>query len=281
MSAFRSAIAFTAIAAILTAVPAFAQAPAPTATATSVAPIYLQPGAQTPLRVAKAGTLFKVLQEDADWVEVEFNDPQFGRRVGWVEKKLLRISRPELEPMDLSVTPASAPPPPSARTEPPSAAEQIPSPAQGLRPQVREGFWFSAGLGYGSLGCQDCFGREDGLSGGLSFGSVVNDRLLFGVGTTGFAKTVLGETFTVGTLDARIRFYPVRTSGFFLNGGLGLGTVSYGSESEFGVGAMLGLGWDIRVGRNVSLTPFWNGFAMSNSNVDANVGQIGIGFTIH
>ncbi|HEY0875963.1 MAG TPA: hypothetical protein VGD94_20980 [Vicinamibacterales bacterium] len=281
MSAFRSAIAFTIVAAILTAVPAFAQAPAPAATATSVAPIYLQPGAQTPLRVAKAGTLFKVLQEDADWVEVEFNDPQFGRRVGWVEKKLLRIARPELEPMDLSVTPASAPPPPSARTEPPSAAEQIPSPAQGLRPRVREGFWFSAGLGYGSLGCQDCFGREDGLSGGLSFGSVVNDRLLFGVGTTGFAKTVLGETFTVGTLDARIRFYPVRTSGFFLNGGLGLGTVSYGSESEFGVGAMLGLGWDIRVGRNVSLTPFWNGFAMSNSNVDANVGQIGIGFTIH
>lgn len=280
MSAFRSAIAFTAIAAILTAVPAFAQAPAPTATATSVAPIYLQPGAQTPLRVAKAGTLFKVLQEDADWVEVEFNDPQFGRRVGWVEKKLLRIARPELEPMDLSVTPAQTTP--SARTEPPSAAEQISSqPAQGLRPQVREGFWFSAGLGYGSLGCQDCFGREDGLSGGLSFGSVVNDRLLFGVGTTGFAKTVLGETFTVGTLDARIRFYPVRTSGFFLSGGLGLGTVSYGSESEFGVGAMLGLGWDIRVGRNVSLTPFWNGFAMSNSNVDANVGQIGIGFTIH
>ena len=123
--------------------------------------------------------------------------------------------------------------------------------------------------------------REDGPSGGLSFGAVISDRVLFGVGTTGFAKTVLGETFTVGTLDARVRFYPVRTSGFFLNGGIGLGTVSYGRASEFGVGAMLGLGWDIRVGRNVSLTPFWNGFAMSNSNVDANVGQIGLGFTIH
>jgi hypothetical protein len=44
---------------------------------------------------------------------------------------------------------------------------------------------------------------------------------------------------------------------------------------------MLGVGWDIRVGRNVSLTPFWNGFAMSNSNGDANVGQFGLGFTIH
>jgi hypothetical protein len=282
VSAFRSAIVSTVIATIFATLPAFAQAPAPSATAASVAPIYLQPGAQTPLRVAKAGTLFKVLQEEGEWVEVEFNDPQFGRRVGWVEKKLLRISRPELEPMDLSVAPTASETREGVRDEAPAVSEQIPSqPAQGLRPQVREGFWFSAGLGYGTFGCQDCFGREDGLSGGLSFGNVVNDRLLLGIGTTGFAKTVLGETFTVGTLDARIRFYPAKTSGFFLNGGLGLGTVSYGSESEFGLGAMLGLGWDIRVGRNVSLTPFWNGFAMSNSNVDANVGQIGIGFTIH
>ena len=281
MSTFRSVIVSAVIATIFAAVPAFAQALAPSATATSVAPIYLQPGAQTPLRVARAGTVFKVLQEEGEWVEVEFNDPQFGRRVGWVEKKLLRIARPELEPMDLSVTPAMQTGE-AVRNESPATTEQIPSrPAQGPRPQAREGFWFSAGLGYGTLGCQDCFGREDGLSGGLSFGSVVNDRLLFGVGTTGFAKTVLGETFSVGTLDARVRFYPVRTSGFFLNGGIGLGSVSYAGDAEFGVGVMLGLGWDIRVGRNVSLTPFWNGFAMSNSNVDANVGQIGIGFTIH
>jgi len=41
------------------------------------------------------------------------------------------------------------------------------------------------------------------------------------------------------------------------------------------------VGWDIRVGRNVSLTPFSNGFAMANDIADANVGQIGIGVTIH
>jgi hypothetical protein len=55
----------------------------------------------------------------------------------------------------------------------------------------------------------------------------------------------------------------------------------YAGDSEFAVGVMLGLGWDIRLAKNVSLTPFWNGFAMSNANVDANVGQLGIGFTIH
>jgi hypothetical protein len=251
------------------------------AVVTTAAPVFLQPGAQTPLRVAKVGTVFKVLQQEGEWVEVEFNDPQFGRRVGWVEKKLVRISQPELEPMELSVRPATAAPPVSREDVPQIVQTPPQAVATAGRPQVRNGFWFSAGLGFGSLGCDNCLGREDGLSGGLSLGATVSDRVLFGVGTTGFAKTVLGETFSVGTLDARIRFYPSRTSGFFLNGGLGLGTVSYGSESEFGVGMMLGVGWDIRVGRNVSLTPFWNGFAMSNSNVDANVGQLGLGFTIH
>ena len=136
-------------------------------------------------------------------------------------------------------------------------------------------------MGYGTLGCDGCISRDEGLSGGLSMGTAIGDRVLFGVGTTGFAKEVLGEMLSVGTLDARIRFYPVKTSGFFMNVGAGLGSLSYGGESEFGFGMMLGLGWDIRVGRNVSLTPFWNGFAMANSNVDANVGQIGIGVTIH
>lgn len=270
-----------AIIAVLAAMPAAAQSAGPTAIVTTVAPIYLQPGAQTPLRVAKVGTSLKVLQEDADWVEVEFNDPQYGRRVGWVEKKLLRISRPELEPMDLSVKPATAVVE-EPRSELHPASQDAPiAPAPAARPHTRNGFWFNAGLGFGSSGCQDCFGRQDGLSGGLSLGTTVSDRVLLGVGTTGFAKTILGETFSVGTLDARVRFYPVRSSGFFLNGGIGLGSMSYAGESEFGVGVMLGLGWDIRVGRNVSLTPFWNGFAMSNSSVDANVGQLGIGFTIH
>ena len=73
----------------------------------------------------------------------------------------------------------------------------------------------------------------------------------------------------------------MRTSGFFLTGGPGVGSIRYAGDSEFGVGVVLGIGWDIRVGRNVSLTPFYNGFAMSNSLVDANVGQLGLGVTIH
>jgi hypothetical protein len=149
----------------------------------------------------------------------------------------------------------------------------------------RSGFWFSGGLGYGSLGCQDCGSREGGLSGGLSLGGTISPRFLLGVGTTGWSKSQDGATVTVGTLDARVRFYPSTTGGFFLTGGLGVGSKrgSLGgiSATETGVGTMLGLGWDIRVASNTSITPFWNGFAMQNNNVDANVGQAGIAITLH
>jgi hypothetical protein len=128
------------------------------------------------------------------------------------------------------------------------------------------------------LGCSDCV---SGLSGNLSLGGKLNDYVLLGGGTTGWARDVDGELLTVGTLDARVRVYPVKTSVFFLTGGFGLGSVSYSDDSEYGFGAIFGLGWDIRVGRNVSLTPFWNGFAMSNDLLDANVGQLGLGVTIH
>ena len=89
-----------------------------------------------------------------------------------------------------------------------------------------------------------------------------------------------------GTLTAAVRFYPSATGGFFMTGGLGLGTVSagvsgFGSASQTGVAALLGLGYDIPVGRSVSLTPYWNGFALSYSGGDANVGQIGLGITVH
>jgi hypothetical protein len=255
-----------------------AQPTTTTASVTTQAPIYLRPGAEIPLRVAAVGTRLEVLKEEGEWIEVAFNDPQYGRRVGWVQAKLIRISRPELQPMDLSVGETETADPP--RVEPqPSQPRVADTPAARL--QARDGFWFNAGLGFGSFGCENCVGRDNGLSGGLSMGGAVGDRVLLGVGTTGFAKQIDDEIFSVGTLDARVRVYPVRTSGFFLNGGVGLGSMSYAGESEIGVGVMLGVGWDVRLGRNVSLTPFWNGFAMSNANVDGNVGQLGIGITVH
>jgi hypothetical protein len=156
--------------------------------------------------------------------------------------------------------------------------------AQG-HPQTRAGFWFGAGLGVGSAGCDGCDGRETGLSGTLSLGGTLSPQWLLGAGTGGWTKTVDNETLTVGVLTAMVRFYPSATGGFFLLGGLGLGSVTAESggvsQTETGGGAMIGLGYDFRVGANVSLTPYWNAFVASNDIIDFNVAQLGLSVTLH
>lgn len=152
--------------------------------------------------------------------------------------------------------------------------------------QTRHGFWFSGGLGYGSLGCQDCDGREGGLSGGIALGGTLSQKVLLGVSANGWYKSESGVTLNTGTLTAAVRFYPSATGGFFLTGGLGVGTLELGinglgSAKETGYGALLGVGVDIRVAPNVSLTPFWNGMGINTSDVNANVGQIGLAITAH
>ena len=151
---------------------------------------------------------------------------------------------------------------------------------------VRDGLWFSGGLGYGAMGCENCSNYEGGVSGGLSVGGTISPRFLLGVGTSGWTRSEAGGRLTVGLLDARVRFYPRARGNFFLTGGLGVGSVKasisgFGSATETGVGAILGLGYDWRVSRNASVTPYWNGFAMRNDNIDANVGQLGLAVTLH
>jgi hypothetical protein len=109
--------------------------------------------------------------------------------------------------------------------------------------------------------------------------------MLLGVGTTGWYKNIDGLALTGGTFDARVRVYPVASSGFFLTAGGGLGSIAvtdgFVSASETGVGVLFGLGWDVRIGRNVSLTPFYNGFAVGVESGTYFVDQFGLGVTVH
>lgn len=166
------------------------------------------------------------------------------------------------------------------------AAVTLASTAQAQNTHAREGFWFNVGLGMGSLGCNDCSERTNGLSGGLALGGSINQHVSLGVFANGWSKSENGATLSAAALTAGLRWYPSATGGFHVLGGLGmsqaeLSVSGVGSASESGTGAVLGLGWDIRVARNVSMTPFWNAFAASFSGGDANVAQIGVGLTIH
>ena len=62
------------------------------AVTTQTTPIYLRPDATlTPLRQLPTGTRLRILDSPGDWLRVEFDDTQFGRRVGFVQKALVRI----------------------------------------------------------------------------------------------------------------------------------------------------------------------------------------------
>ncbi len=83
------------------------------------------------------------------------------------------------------------------------------------------------------------------------------------------------------------KLYPSSTGGFHLIGGLGIASIDIeidglGGGRETGRGLILGLGYDIRIGRNVSLSPFWNGVATGyDGGGDLNFAQLGLGITIH
>jgi hypothetical protein len=72
---------------------ASAQTQERTATTTAVVSVYDRPDAtKQVLRVAKEGSVLVLLAEQGDWCRIEFQDPDYGRRIGYVETKFLRLS---------------------------------------------------------------------------------------------------------------------------------------------------------------------------------------------
>jgi hypothetical protein len=137
-------------------------------------------------------------------------------------------------------------------------------------PQERRGFWIGLGAGYGSagVGCDGCEGseRQDSFAGSLRLGGTLNERVLLGFESNGWIKEQEGVTVTLGSFTGTVTFYPQARSGFFLKGGVGLsyidtevrdGSLS-ASLSKTGWGVLAGLGYDLRVGRNISITPLVN-----------------------
>lgn len=159
----------------------------------------------------------------------------------------------------------------------------MPAEAQ-QRPQTREGFWISFGLGYGSLGCDDCGDeRESGTSAYLRMGGTLTQRLLIGGEINGWSKTEGDATLTVGNFGPVILFYPNPDGGLFLKGGVGMANASLdfgaGEFDETGVGVTIGIGFDARVGRNFALTPYFDLLAGNFDFGDTNQFSFGLGFT--
>jgi len=158
-----------------------------------------------------------------------------------------------------------------------SAFGQTPDAPRRMYP--RNGMWFSAGFGTGGGS-----GEFGGVSGNFAVGGTLNQRLLLGVGSSDWRVRADESVATVGTLDARVQFYPEANGGFFLTGGLGLGYFRFddsGSGPDVGSGIVMGLGYDARVATNTSITTFINRIWFHTSDPRGNFLQVGVGLTFH
>jgi hypothetical protein len=174
-----------------------------------------------------------------------------------------------------------------------------PALAQGA---ARQGFTVSFGLGAGSAGFSYeglSTDRLAGPSGYLRLGGAVSPSLIIAGETHGFTRTEGTLTSSVGYLMAVAQWYPQPAGGFHLLGGIGVGAIQEtdddpaGSELESVGGALqIGMGYDVRMSRNFSLTPYINFLGLGGGepkidgtpmggSLSANVVQFGLGFSWH
>jgi len=149
-------------------------------------------------------------------------------------------------------------------------------PAEAQYPQRREGFWIGFGLGYGSanITCDSCGSgpRTGGVTAFVKLGGTPSRNLLIGGAINGWSHSSGGATETIGNVTASLFYYPVAASGLFLSGGLGFSSYNVDTSPSItgtGWGFTAGVGYDVRVGRNVSLTPVAN-------FVYGGVGELGV-----
>ncbi len=184
----------------------------------------------------------------------------------------------------------------------PAAAQIAPASGQpSVNRNERKGFWIGFGFGDGiqSTACSTCSGSTEALSGYIKLGGTVSRHVLLGGEIDVWARTAGGSdqelTYGTGTLT----WYPSATGAFFIK--LGLGVMDYletdgsGNKLEGAAGAaQVGLGYDWRVRRNLSITPFLNGLGSTDARFTVNgVGssstqrykfnliQFGVGLTWH
>jgi len=175
----------------------------------------------------------------------------------------------------------------------------VPELAAAQNAQAREGFGISFGVGRGSAGveCNSCStDRLNGASGYLRLGGHVRPNLFVGFESNGWLHSDQGVDETVGYYSGVAQWYPNAATGFYVKGGVGI--TSYladdgTDQATSGATALtLGIGYDFRVGRNFSLTPYANYLASAKGellfndvstgfNWSINILQLGLGFTWH
>ncbi len=187
------------------------------------------------------------------------------------------------------------------------AQAQHDRPPRGLREarhwgrNQRDGFWLAIGLGAGaeSFRADDGLGWSDdkgGAVGYLKLGGTVSQSLLLGAEAQVWTARYYGRTYledydrTLGSLMAIAQVYPGARDAVWLKGGIGWARDEldlFGPPTQptvtgrDGVAFDLGLGYDFRVGRNVSLTPSLDLVWQRYESHDERLLNFAIGVTFH
>lgn len=134
--------------------------------------------------------------------------------------------------------------------------------------QEHRALWGGFGIGTGLNGSE---GNNWGVSGYGRIGGTVNQKVLLGAETFGWYGTRDAIDLYRNNLSGILLFYPSERGGFYFKAGAGLtfittsandfftvGGVTYYSgvsQSQTGFGSTAGVGFDVRLGRNIYLVP--------------------------
>ena len=161
----------------------------------------------------------------------------------------------------------------------------------------RQGFWIAGGLGVGSesFDANDGLGWSDGKAGGVGYvklGGTVSQSLLLGGEAQIWGARYYGQDYdrTLGSLMFIAQFYPASEGAFWIRGGVGWARDDLTLYSpppntlvtgRNGTALAIGLGYDFRVARNVSLTPTLDLVGQHYETHDERVLSLGLGVTFH
>jgi hypothetical protein len=154
--------------------------------------------------------------------------------------------------------------------------------------QAHRALWGGFGFG-GGVNLTDTFGGGSlwGLNGYGRIGGTMSQQVLLGGESSGWIGSRDGVDYSRGNVSAILLFYPSPKGGFYLKGGLGFSYVTTSisssttidgvfyfnsvSQSSGGFGATAGVGYDVRLGRNIYLVPAIDWYLQAVGSEDSSV----------
>ena len=136
----------------------------------------------------------------------------------------------------------------------------------------RQGFFI--GFGFGGGGGQ-ISGNDNvrGSAGWLTLGGTLSPHVRLAADIEGFTPSISSQ-FDVGTSTVAVLVYPSARGNFFLKGGVGAAEASMSSPdgSGIGFGTVVGAGYDIMVGKKISITPQFTIFGGKTGDIETSGG---------